>query len=169
MVILGMAPVLPKELVAVSGKCTYSGFIYLVLSCTYISDTLIDNNCCCTCTCSILRNRGWCGFSAEHCGANSTQGTTIPTDPNAGRCGRGDGDEGDGTCLGENECCSEFGYCGTGNKYCYTQIDTETNESSEGLCGAGDAGEGTCVSDTHCCSKFGVSIFFTVHPVVVSC
>ena len=53
----------------------------------------------------------------------------------AGQCAGGD--VGDGFCPNESLCCSDWGYCGSGEQYCeFTRIlDDETGEEYDGTCG----------------------------------
>ena len=89
---------------------------------------------------------GWCGTTAEHCEDTSDVAPTpsnvdgAPSAPTAateaGQCAGGD--VGDGFCSDESLCCSEYGWCGEGEQYCFTTIiyDEETgDESAAGTCG----------------------------------
>mmetsp|Transcript_27216 Transcript_27216/g.58314 ORF Transcript_27216/g.58314 Transcript_27216/m.58314 type:complete len:849 (+) Transcript_27216:279-2825(+) len=105
---------------------------------------------------------GYCGTSAEHCKDDSVAPTPsnvvgAPASPtyskDAGQCA--DGKEGDGFCPDESSCCSDWGYCGSGEQYCFTtRSNDEDGESDDGTCGGGGVGDGTC-KDGLCCSKFG--------------
>lgn len=86
----------------------------------------------------------WCGTSTEYCEGPSTAPSPAtdlaPSAPtpalDAGRCGNGSA--GEGLCADETHCCSEWGYCGPGEGYCYT-VDDGTN--ADGSCGAGGVGK----------------------------
>jgi len=102
---------------------------------------------------------GYCGTTPEYCEDDSAAPTPsivdgAPPAPTfsveAGMCGAGNGDLGDGFCPDESLCCSDWGYCGSGELYCFTT----SRESSEGTCGAGGVGDGMC-ADGHCCSEYG--------------
>jgi hypothetical protein len=86
-----------------------------------------------------------------------------PTSTNGGLAKSPDGTCGSGTgytCEGSRfgECCSEYGYCGSGKDYCVTHCDAAfglCKISPDGTCG-GDAGYSCSGSQFgSCCSKFG--------------
>ena len=82
------------------------------------------------------------------------QAPTIQID--AGTCGSGGGDEGDGFCPLDNApCCSQFGYCGDGEQYCFVtkSIDVDSESDNGGTCGGGGVGNGLCKDETLCCSQ----------------
>jgi len=75
---------------------------------------------------------GYCGTSSEYCGAGcqsgactsnppptttrgatSTSTPTVPVTPPGGRCGAGFNN-----AICSTGCCSQYGYCGTGDAYC---------------------------------------------------
>mmetsp|Transcript_26890 Transcript_26890/g.64535 ORF Transcript_26890/g.64535 Transcript_26890/m.64535 type:complete len:846 (+) Transcript_26890:343-2880(+) len=109
---------------------------------------------------------GYCGTTAEYCEDDSIAPTPsivpgVPAAPtysvDAGQCANGN--EGDGFCPEKSLCCSDWGYCGSGEQYCFsTRINSELSESGDGTddgtCGGGGAGDGNCRDDL-CCSKFG--------------
>ena len=112
---------------------------------------------------------GWCGTTDDYCDDDSNVPTpsTVEAAPpaptisiEAGMCGAQD--VGDGLCPGENMCCSDFGYCGAGENYCFSTRaltgDDSEDDDSAGKCGAGGIGDGLCpvVGGTQlCCSRFG--------------
>ena len=116
---------------------------------------------------------GYCGTTSEYCaeGTNNVPTPSVvdgaPPAPTsaieAGQCAVGD--TGDGFCFEENHCCSEYGYCGTGEEYCYKETRTTLDEEGAGggwqgdgggvgTCGGGGIGNGIC-NDGLCCSKYG--------------
>lgn len=107
---------------------------------------------------------GWCGTTPEYCEDDSVAPTPsavegAPAAPtysvDAGQCANGN--EGDGFCPDNSLCCSDWGYCGSGEQYCFsTRITYEDGESDgdAGTCGGGGVGDGNCL-DGNCCSKFG--------------
>lgn len=86
---------------------------------------------------------GYCGTTAEYCEDDSVapapsnvvgapQAPTISVE--AGQCARGE--VGDDFCPDENHCCSQYGYCGSGEQYCYTTTPDEGDSEEEvGTCG----------------------------------
>jgi hypothetical protein len=62
-----------------------------------------------------------------------------------GTCGGGN--VGNGICLNEGECCSQFGWCGVSAEHCGGSIF--------GTCGGGKVGNGVCPIQGQCCSQFG--------------
>ncbi|TPX37612.1 hypothetical protein SmJEL517_g00633 [Synchytrium microbalum] len=67
---------------------------------------------------------GFCGSSADYCGAGAT--TTE-----AGRCGVADGLTFGTSCTGNLQCCSSFGWCGNTAAHCATGC-----QAAYGSCGA---------------------------------
>jgi len=112
---------------------------------------------------------GWCGTTDDYCeddfdAPTPSTAEAAPPAPTisieAGMCGAQD--VGDGLCPGDNMCCSDFGYCGAGENYCFsTRVLTGDNpgvEDSTGKCGAGGIGDGLCPvvgGSQLCCSQFG--------------
>lgn len=104
---------------------------------------------------------GYCGTTAEYCEDDSVAPAPSPVDGSpaaptysieAGQCAKGD--VGDDFCPDENHCCSEYGYCGSGEQYCYT---TTINE---GDCDGGcDEEIGTCGGRFSSIDFFSISIF----------
>ena len=98
---------------------------------------------------------GWCGTTPEYCdgpsNAPTPSGFYPPPTPSldAGKCGSGEA--GEGLCADPDHCCSQWGYCGPGEGYCYV-VDDGTN--ADGTCGGGGVGNGVCGSG-HCCSQYG--------------
>jgi len=69
----------------------------------------------------------------------------------AGTCGYGWAKN--GICEDKSLCCSQWGYCGTGDVYCKAE-----NRAPIALCGNGDRGNGICPEYPEqglCCSEFG--------------
>ena len=107
---------------------------------------------------------GFCGTTPEHCEGEQAPSPTVDPAPtvstysiDAGQCGKGSGDVGDGFCTGDL-CCSEWGYCGSGEQYCYTTTrsdDGDDESGLEGTCGGGGPGDGQCKDNSHCCSIHG--------------
>ena len=64
---------------------------------------------------------------------------------NLGTCGGGN--VGNGICLNEGECCSQFGWCGITAEHCGGTIF--------GTCGGGKVGNGVCPIQGQCCSPHG--------------
>jgi hypothetical protein len=112
---------------------------------------------------------GWCGTTAEYCDDNSVAPSPsavegAPVSPtysiDAGKCGNGL--LGEEICAETDHCCSEWGYCGVGENYCFTTTSVEDSSSNAtedetdliGTCGGGGIGNGLC-NDGLCCSKFG--------------
>lgn len=106
---------------------------------------------------------GWCGTTPEHCESapaptpSDVEGApAAPTySVDAGQCAGGD--VGDSFCPDKNLCCSDWGYCGEGEQYCFTTrfiSEGSGEEEEDGTCGGGGIGDGTC-RDGFCCSKFG--------------
>ena len=62
-----------------------------------------------------------------------------------GTCGGGN--VGNGVCLNEGECCSQFGWCGVTAEHCGGSIF--------GTCGGGKVGNGVCSIQGQCCSQHG--------------
>ena len=75
------------------------------------------------------------------------------------------------TCLGDSACCSQFGYCGTGDSFCLTSAGCQTRYSNtttacaaprsgvtvtqDGTCGstgAGKVGYRCAATGNNCCS-----------------
>ncbi|KAL7490195.1 hypothetical protein ACHAW6_015943 [Cyclotella cf. meneghiniana] len=98
---------------------------------------------------------GWCGTTPEYCdgpsNAPTPSGFYPPPTPSldAGKCGSGDA--GEGLCADPDHCCSQWGYCGPGEGYCYV-VDNGSN--LDGTCGGGGVGNGVCGSG-QCCSQYG--------------
>eukprot|EP00580_Thalassiosira_gravida_P015387 CAMPEP_0201666224 /NCGR_PEP_ID=MMETSP0494-20130426/7130_1 /ASSEMBLY_ACC=CAM_ASM_000839 /TAXON_ID=420259 /ORGANISM="Thalassiosira gravida, Strain GMp14c1" /LENGTH=555 /DNA_ID=CAMNT_0048145341 /DNA_START=349 /DNA_END=2012 /DNA_ORIENTATION=+ len=89
---------------------------------------------------------GYCGCTSEYCDDDSIAPTPseVPGAPpapsysvDAGQCARGR--IGDGFCPDESLCCSDWGYCGSGETYCFTS-DGGTGEGIDGTCGGGGVG-----------------------------
>lgn len=107
---------------------------------------------------------GWCGATPQHCEDDSVAPSPstvggVPSSPtyseDAGQCASGD--VGDGFCFDDNLCCSDWGYCGSGEKYCFTTkaySEEDGEEKDDGTCGAGGIGDGMC-REGDCCSSFG--------------
>lgn len=106
---------------------------------------------------------GYCGTTSEYCDDDSVAPTPsevegAPPAPtysvDAGQCASGE--VGDGFCPDESLCCSDWGYCGSGENYCFTTriYDEDTGEENDGTCGGGGVGNGECSSGM-CCSRFG--------------
>mmetsp|Transcript_15846 Transcript_15846/g.33498 ORF Transcript_15846/g.33498 Transcript_15846/m.33498 type:complete len:943 (+) Transcript_15846:386-3214(+) len=106
---------------------------------------------------------GYCGTTAEYCDDDSIAPTPsnvegAPSAPtysvDAGQCALGD--VGDGFCPDESHCCSDWGYCGAGENYCFTTriFDENSGEPQDGTCGGGGIGDGVCNTGL-CCSQFG--------------
>lgn len=71
----------------------------------------------------------------------------------AGQCANGV--LGDEFCAEDSLCCSEWGYCGSGENYCFsTKWDDTGPEEEYGTCGGGGTGDGVCMPGL-CCSKYG--------------
>lgn len=101
-----------------------------------------------TCQVDIL----FCFISDGPSNAPTPSGFYPPPTPSldAGKCGFGA--EGEGLCADPDHCCSQWGYCGPGEGYCYV-VDDGTN--TDGTCGGGGVGNGVCGSG-HCCSEYGM-------------
>ncbi|KAL6628661.1 RNI-like protein [Neocallimastix sp. 'constans'] len=129
------------------------------------SDTTINNGRCgkdigkCP-TGECCSKYGYCGTSDKYCGKGCQSefgkcDTSKDTSKNSGgKCGKEFG-----KCP-TGECCSEYGYCGTSDKYCgkgcqseFGKCDTskDTSKNSGGKCGKEF---GKCPSG-ECCSKYG--------------
>mmetsp|Transcript_12063 Transcript_12063/g.26027 ORF Transcript_12063/g.26027 Transcript_12063/m.26027 type:complete len:963 (+) Transcript_12063:103-2991(+) len=106
---------------------------------------------------------GYCGTTSDYCDDDSlapspSEVEGAPPAPtysvDAGQCASGD--VGDGFCPEESLCCSDWGYCGSGESYCFTTrtYNEDTGEGNDGTCGGGGVGDGACSSGL-CCSRFG--------------
>lgn len=106
---------------------------------------------------------GYCGTTPLYCDDDSVAPSPsgvegAPQAPtysvNAGQCAGGN--IGDEFCAGESLCCSDWGYCGSGETYCFTtrRYNEDSGESADGTCGGGGTGDGICNSGL-CCSEFG--------------
>ncbi|KAL7541420.1 hypothetical protein ACHAXR_010963 [Thalassiosira sp. AJA248-18] len=105
---------------------------------------------------------GWCGTTAQHCESSPaptpSDAEGAPASPtysvDAGQCAGGD--VGDEFCADQSLCCSDWGYCGEGEQYCFTTriLDEKSGEEDDGTCGGGGVGDGLC-KDGFCCSRFG--------------
>jgi len=106
---------------------------------------------------------GYCGCTSDYCDDDSVAPSPsevegAPPAPtysvDAGQCASGD--VGDGFCPDESLCCSDWGYCGSGESYCFTTrtYNEDTGEGNDGTCGGGGVGDGACSSGL-CCSRFG--------------
>ena len=105
---------------------------------------------------------GWCGTSEEHCSPSSDDDGTTGDE----------GDDGDGTLLGDWELCSVSSECTNGccsSQYSddgqlkCTPLDggfdsnicvSNDDPTTTGTCGNGDVGDGVCANG-QCCSSFG--------------
>ena len=125
---------------------------------------------------------GFCGTTADHCAsppsATTTQATSlsssdvlISTGGAGGTCGGGQ--VGNGICLNSNECCSQYGFCGSSSEHCgnlatsstgagtttpLPQTSSEQQQQQEqvyGTCGNGSTGNGICPTNSDCCSLQG--------------
>lgn len=105
---------------------------------------------------------GYCGTTPEYCESDAAPSPSVvegaPPAPtysvDAGMCAGGD--LGDGFCADESLCCSDWGYCGEGEAYCFTTryYKGDGEEDSDGTCGGGGIGDGLCATGL-CCSQFG--------------
>ncbi|ORX76333.1 hypothetical protein BCR32DRAFT_183369, partial [Anaeromyces robustus] len=117
---------------------------------------------------------GWCGTGDKYCGigcqekfgdcnkitkVEPLQSHTISTDTSCGP------DNGNTDCPA-GQCCSKYGWCGTGDKYCgigcqekygicnsIVESDHSKKISTDNRCGP-DNGDTECPSG-QCCSKYG--------------
>ena len=87
---------------------------------------------------------GYCGTTPLYCDDDSVAPSPsgvegAPQAPtysvNAGQCAGGN--IGDEFCAGESLCCSDWGYCGSGETYCFTtrRYNEDSGESADGTCG----------------------------------
>ena len=117
---------------------------------------------------------GFCGSTPEYCTqpASSPTGNVgqnvTPSTGEAGTCGGGN--VGNGICPNSNECCSQFGFCGTTPEHCSKPVSTPPTPSGQnfppstggaapsvyGTCGGGNVGNGICPNNNECCSQFGL-------------
>jgi len=107
---------------------------------------------------------GYCGTTSVYCDDDSVtpspsavegapQSPTYAVD--SGQCGGGNGNVGDDFCFDESLCCSDWGYCGSGENYCFhTKMYVDGPEEEYGTCGGGGVGDGTCMLGL-CCSRYG--------------
>lgn len=105
---------------------------------------------------------GYCGTTPLYCDDESVAPSPshvegAPQSPtyaeDAGQCAAGE--VGDGFCTDESLCCSDWGYCGSGENYCFhTKQYDEGPEEEYGTCGGGGTGDGVCRPGL-CCSKYG--------------
>jgi len=121
---------------------------------------------------------GWCGTTEEHCGVgcqsefgkcNSTPST--PSTPSKSSSVKGKCGPKYGACAKPNECCSQYGWCGTTEEHCGVGCQSEfgncNNKKStpskttkskvpistvSGRCGPKF---GACAHSGYCCSKYG--------------
>jgi len=105
---------------------------------------------------------GYCGTTPAYCDDDSVAPTpsVVPEAPpsptyaeDAGQCAAGK--VGDGFCSDNSLCCSDWGYCGSGENYCFhTKQYSEEPVEEYGTCGGGGIGDGRCAPGL-CCSKYG--------------
>ncbi|ORX97067.1 hypothetical protein LY90DRAFT_709632 [Neocallimastix californiae] len=79
----------------------------------------------------------------------TTTKSPSPTINTSYRCGK----EFNNKSCSKGECCSKYGYCGTGSNYCGTGCQASYGRCNDGgRCGAD---YGKCLNDKQCCSQFG--------------
>jgi len=138
--------------------------------CGSINNMICPNNECCS-------QYGYCGNTSEYCDTGcqpefgvcnnvskptTTTTTKKPTNSPTnistdGKCGPKNGNK----ICPNNECCSQYGYCGSTFEYCDSGCQTgfgkcnnvENEISTDGRCGP-NYGNKTCPDDL-CCSKHG--------------
>jgi len=88
--------------------------------------------------------------NSEICFADCTG--CAPRGGGSGPCGRGN--TGNGICERSDHCCSEYGWCGKGPKYC-SGAATVLGGGGGTPCGWGKIGNGICEGVGFCCSQYG--------------
>ncbi len=129
----------------------------------------------CPMTSECCSQYGFCGTTADHCASPPATTQVAPSSPSSvsssstgGTCGGGQ--VGNGICLNSNECCSQYGFCGSSSEHCAIAAGTtdqqqpsqttaspqqEQQQQVYGTCGNGATGNGICPTNSDCCSAQG--------------